>query len=68
MPLQYLTDDRGRVAAVVVPAAEWRELQRQLRRYKQRLRVRRDLAEAFDHIVRLRSGEKLTLEGLIDDL
>ncbi|MBF9255178.1 hypothetical protein I2I11_17910 [Pontibacter sp. 172403-2] len=56
--IDYLNDQNGNPKAVQLSIAEWQRLQKKLLYYEQKLKIRSDLAEAFDDVAHMQQGKK----------
>ncbi len=52
--MQFITDEKGRHKAVVVPIKEWEDLQR----IKNKLETLSGIENAFDEIKKIREGKR----------
>ena len=70
IPLQYISDSKGRTKAVQVNIDDWEKLLLKLKKYEQTLKVKSDLKSAFEEIATVRkSGKRLkTLSEFMNEL
>ena len=70
LSIQYLNDQDGNISAVQIPWADWEKITLTMKKYKQALKLKSDLAEAFGEVRKIQAGEieKQTLSELIDEL
>lgn len=55
--LQYITDSQGRKRNVILPMKEWRKIERELERLREKERILRDLAQGFKEVKQIRAGK-----------
>ncbi len=68
--LQYVSDSNGTPQAVQLPLTEWEKVLSKLKKYEQTLKIKSDLAEAFEQvdILRKTKGRKQTLTDFLNEL
>ena len=55
--IQYLNDSNGKTSAVQLPFTDWERLLNTIKKYEHTLKIKSDLAEAFDEIKRMQKGK-----------
>ena len=70
LSVQYLNDTNGNINAVQIPLTEWKSLMNILKKYKQTLKVKYDLTEAFEQVKKMREGKikKQTLSDFLNEI
>lgn len=68
--LQYVNDSKGEVQAIQLQLSEWEKVLAKLKKYEQALKIKSDLAEAFEQVKALKSGKdkKQTLGDFLNEL
>lgn len=68
--LQYVNDINGNTQAVQLPLTEWEKVLNKLKKYEQALKLRSDIAEAFNQIAVLKKQKvpKQTLNDFLNEL
>ncbi len=68
--LQYVNDINGKIQAVQLPLPEWEKVLNNLKKYKQALKLRSDLKEAFEQVALLKQTKehKQTLNEFLKEL
>ena len=68
--VQYINDINGNTQAVQLPFTEWEKVLNKLKKYEQALKLKSDLAEAFEQvaILKQKTGQKQTLNEFLDEL
>ena len=67
--VQYINDINGNPQAVQLPLTEWGKVLNKLKKYEQALKLKSDLAEAFEQvaILKQKTGQKQTLNEFLDE-
>lgn len=68
--LQYVSDSEGKTQSVQLPLSDWEKVLAKLKKYKQTLKIKSDLKEAFGQVAQLRKStlQKQTLNDFLNEL
>lgn len=69
LALQYLNDVNGKPQAVQLSLTDWEKVLAKLKKYEQTLKIKSDLAEAFEEVALLRKSKekKQTLTDFLNE-
>jgi PHD/YefM family antitoxin component YafN of YafNO toxin-antitoxin module len=58
MNIKYITDEKGRQKAVIIPIKEWEEMQRENERIKNKLAVLNGIKDALAEVREIKEGKR----------
>jgi len=58
MNIQYITDEKGRHKAVIIPIKEWEEMRKEHKKIKNKLDALNGLADSLREIEDIKAGKK----------
>jgi len=69
LSIQFVTDEAGNKQAVLIPIAEWNQLQKEIRELLEYKSMKSSLKTAFSEVKKIRSGQlpKTSLSSFLDE-
>lgn len=58
MNIQYITDEKGRHKAVIIPIKDWEEMKKENERIKNKLAVLNGVADALEEVQEIKEGKR----------
>jgi hypothetical protein len=59
MNIQYITDEKGKHTAVVVPIEEWEKMKKENEQMKNKLDVLNGIADALEEVQNINEGKRI---------
>jgi PHD/YefM family antitoxin component YafN of YafNO toxin-antitoxin module len=68
MNIQYITDEKGKQKAVIIPIKEWEEMQKEHERIKNKLAVLNGIKDALNEVKDISEGKRQKGKSLTEFL